>query len=64
MDDVVVLGASALLMTRELGMSLRPLKSSRRLLLGERPTDDATVTSPFAPKPGLIVAAAQKGGAG
>jgi predicted NBD/HSP70 family sugar kinase len=64
MDDVVVLGASALLMTRELGMSLRPLKSSRRLLLGETPSDDATITSLFAPKPGLIEAAAQKGGAG
>jgi N-acetylglucosamine repressor len=31
MDDIVVLGASALLMTRELGMTLRPLHPERRL---------------------------------
>jgi N-acetylglucosamine repressor len=64
MDDVVVLGASALLMTHELGMSLRPLKSSRRLLREETPADDAIVTSPYAPEPGLVEAVAQKGGAG
>jgi N-acetylglucosamine repressor len=43
MDDIVVLGASALLMTRELGMTLRPLHSQRRLRLPDasiHETDD------------------------
>jgi predicted NBD/HSP70 family sugar kinase len=62
MDDVVVLGASALLMTRELGMSLRPLQSSRRLRTSDAPVDEAAVASPSAPWPGLLEAVAEKGG--
>ncbi len=63
MDDVVVLGASALLMTRELGMSLRPLQSSRRLRSSDAPVDEATVASPSAIGSGLLETAAEKGGA-
>lgn len=63
MDDVVVLGASALLMTRELGMSLRPLASTRRFRTSDAPVDEATVASPpVAIEPGLVEAAAKRGG--
>jgi predicted NBD/HSP70 family sugar kinase len=62
MDDVVVLGASALLMTRELGMSLRPLPSTRRRRTSDAPVE-ATVASPSAAiEPGRVPVAAQKGG--
>jgi len=40
-DDIVVLGASALLMTRELGLSLRPLHPPRREPLGRLPEPTA-----------------------
>jgi predicted NBD/HSP70 family sugar kinase/biotin operon repressor len=62
MDDIVVLGASALLMTRELGMSLRPLHSTRRLRLPDAPVDDATVHSSAIAVRVLAGAAAEKGG--
>jgi N-acetylglucosamine repressor len=63
MDDVVVLGASALLMTRELGMSLRPLASTRRIRASDVAVDGSTVAPPSAADvPGPHEAAAEKGG--
>ena len=62
MEDIVVLGASALLMTRELGMSLRPLRSSRRIYSPDTSADEATVTSTSALGSGLLEAVAEKGG--
>jgi hypothetical protein len=47
-DDIIILGASALLMTRELGISLRPLRPRRPL-----PSD----TSLDEPRPALRVRA-------
>lgn len=61
MDDVVVLGASALLMTRELGMSLRPLQPSRRTR-PDSPAIAATLAPPSAQGASLIEAASGKGG--
>jgi N-acetylglucosamine repressor len=62
MDDIVVLGASALLMTRELGMSLRPLPAPKRF----RPTDatagDTAGAAPSLDGRALSRAVAQKGG--
>ncbi len=62
MDDVVVLGASALLMTRELGMSLRPLQSTRPLRSSDAAVDEATIASPSATGSDLIEVVAEKGG--
>jgi predicted NBD/HSP70 family sugar kinase len=62
MEDIVVLGASALLMTRELGMSLRPLRSSRRFHSPDASADEANVDSTSAPGTGLVPAVAEKGG--
>jgi N-acetylglucosamine repressor len=62
MDDVVVLGASALLMTRELGMSLRPISSTRQIRIPDAPADEATVASPSTNGSSLVEAAAEKGG--
>jgi predicted NBD/HSP70 family sugar kinase len=62
MDDVVVLGASALLMTRELGMSLRPLQPSRRSRIPEPSLDEATASMPQAREDSLIEAATGTGG--
>jgi N-acetylglucosamine repressor len=45
MDDIVVLGASALLMTRELGMTLRPLHPQLRLRLPDSSTEKTPVQS-------------------
>jgi N-acetylglucosamine repressor len=62
MQDIVVLGASAMLMTSELGMSLRPLQSSRR----HRSPDAAFDEMASAPAPGagshLFGVVAEKGG--
>ena len=62
MDDIVVLGASALLMTRELGLSLRPLHPSQRLRWSDLPTDETTVTPPAADGTAMAEAVARKGG--
>ena len=62
MEDVVVLGASALLMTRELGMSLRPLHSPRRLRWSDAPSGEPTVASSSAEGPGTVEVIARKGG--
>ena len=61
MDDVVVLGASALLMTRELGMRLRPLQFPRRPRSSDMPPGETTVMSPSADGPALETVA-RKGG--
>ena len=60
-EDIVVLGASALLMTRELGLSLRPLQSPRREPTLGRPP--ATV-APRARAGVLLRTGAQRGGGG
>jgi predicted NBD/HSP70 family sugar kinase len=62
MDDVVVLGASALLMTRELGMSLRPLGESRRFHAPESAADEATASLTPSQGASLIEAATGTGG--
>jgi predicted NBD/HSP70 family sugar kinase len=58
-DDIVVLGASALLMTRELGLSLRPLHSTPRPGLSVKEVA-AEVTVQAGTAPALAVA--QRGG--
>jgi N-acetylglucosamine repressor len=62
MDDVVVLGASALLMTRELGMSLRPLGGPRHFRAAGSAADGATASLPPAQGASLIEAATGTGG--
>jgi len=62
MDDVVVLGASALLMTRELGMSLRPLQSSRQVRTSDAPVDEATAAPNSATGLALAGIEPEKGG--
>jgi predicted NBD/HSP70 family sugar kinase len=62
MDDVVVLGASALLMTRELGMSLRPLHSSRPVRTSDAPVDEAAAASPSATGLAPVGIEPEKGG--
>lgn len=63
-DDIVVLGASALLMTRELGLSLRPLHPVRR----QRPpgigVEEAAETPPVRAGTDLVEVGAQRGGVG
>jgi predicted NBD/HSP70 family sugar kinase len=62
MDDIVVLGASALLMTRELGLSLRPLHPAQRLRWPDLPTGEMASLPPAADGPAVVEAAVQKGG--
>jgi predicted NBD/HSP70 family sugar kinase len=62
MDDVVVLGASALLMTRELGMSLRPLGLPRQFRAPGSAPDEATASLSPAQGASLIEAATGTGG--
>jgi hypothetical protein len=44
-DDIVMLGASALLMTRQLGLTLRPLQTVRRLRSLDTDVDEAAIPS-------------------
>jgi hypothetical protein len=62
MDDIVVLGASALLMTRELGMTLRPLHPQRRVRMPDAPTEKMTVQSSAVAGRTPIGVVAEKGG--
>ncbi len=62
MDDIVVLGASALLMTRELGLSLRPLHSPRLSRWSETAASGGSVASLSNLGPAPIEATAEKGG--
>jgi N-acetylglucosamine repressor len=62
-DDIVVLGASALLMTRELGLSLRPTHPPRRMPSLEPGLEAATAT-PGARVGTLVATGAQRGGGG
>jgi N-acetylglucosamine repressor len=62
MDDIVVLGASALLMTRELGMTLRPLHPQRRLRLPDAATEKTTVQSSAIAGRAPLGVVAEKGG--
>jgi N-acetylglucosamine repressor len=62
MDDIVVLGASALLMTRELGMSLRPLHSPRRPRLPDALADETPVPTSVVAARALVEAVGEKGG--
>jgi N-acetylglucosamine repressor len=61
-DDIVVLGASALLMTRELGLSLRPLNPSQRLPWSDLFTEATTAAPPAADGQVVTTAGVQKGG--
>jgi predicted NBD/HSP70 family sugar kinase len=62
MDDIVVLGASALLMTRELGMTLRPLHPQRRSRVPDAANDKTPVQSSAFPGRAPIGVVAEKGG--
>ncbi len=60
-DDVIVLGASALLMTRELGLSLRPIRQRHRRS-SEGPHDESPAAAPPRALPGLAGMPAGGGG--
>lgn len=62
-EDIVVLGASALLMTRELGLSLRPIHPPRRGPSLERGLEPSAPTS-RARTGGPVPTGAQRGGGG
>ncbi len=62
MDDIVVLGASALLMTRELGMTLRPLHPRRRPSVSDAATEKTPVQSSAVPGLAPAGLVAEKGG--
>jgi hypothetical protein len=62
MDDIVVLGASALLMTRELGMTLRPLHPERRPRLPDATKDKAPAQSSAFPGRTPVGVVPEKGG--
>jgi predicted NBD/HSP70 family sugar kinase len=62
MDDIVVLGASALLMTRELGMTLRPLHPERRPRLPDATNDKAPAQSSAFPGRTPVGVVPEKGG--
>lgn len=61
-DDIVVLGASALLMTRELGLSLRPIHPTRRHRLPGIDVEAAVPPAPALAEADLAGIGAQGGG--